>query len=103
MLAQSPDDPVRVLIMTTFDLDLSISSLTPGGLTNTVPAAVPRVTLTPTGPDSLLFSFPATAGRIYTIESSLNLNTWTPEGTHILPGNSRSVPFGSSMTSGACG
>ena len=76
-----------------FDLELSIQWLTPGGLTNTAPLAAPRATLTQGSGNALTFSFPDTAGRIYSIESSLNLNAWTNEGAHILNGSTLSVPF----------
>jgi len=76
-----------------FDLDFSIQWLTPGGLSNTVPATAPRATLVPAAGNSLTFSFPDAAGRIYTVESSVNLNTWTPENTFITGSSGLSVPF----------
>jgi hypothetical protein len=76
-----------------FDLELSIQWLTPGGLTNTAPAITPIAGIVPAAGDAFNFLLPETAGRIYTVESSVNLNVWTPESTHVTGPAGLSVPF----------
>lgn len=76
-----------------FDLELSIEWLTPGGFLNTAPATTPIARLVPASSSVFNFILPETAGRIYTIESSLNLGAWTPESTLITGPSGLSVPF----------
>ena len=66
-----------------FDLELGIQWLTPGGLANTVPAFLPAPSLVRTGGGAFSFLLPESAGRVYSVESSLNLGSWITEGTFI--------------------
>lgn len=76
-----------------FDLALSVQWLTPGGLVNTPPAVAPRPLLLPVGGNAFSFTFPEIAGRIYTIESSPDLQAWLPETTRITGDSGLQVPF----------
>jgi len=76
-----------------FDLELSIQWLNPGGFANTAPSKTPIARIAPASGSAFNFVLPETAGRIYTVESSLNLGTWTPETTLITGPSGLSVPF----------
>jgi hypothetical protein len=76
-----------------FDLELSISSLTPGGLVNSPPSTVPVLSLAPVGSTGFTLSLPDAPGRIYAIESSPNLSTWTTDSTHFLNTPTLTIPL----------
>lgn len=76
-----------------FDLELEVETVTGGGLVNTAPVVVPRLGLTETGGTGLQLTLPDAAGRIYRIESSVNLGVWGTESTHIMNGNVLTVPL----------
>jgi hypothetical protein len=46
------------------------------------------------GPNGFTLTLPDAPGRIYSIESSANLNTWTTDSTHFLNAPTLSVPLG---------
>ena len=76
-----------------FDLELSISSLTPGGLVNSPPATAPVLSLAPVGSTGFTLSLPDAPGRIYAIESSPNLSTWITDSTHFLNTPTLTIPL----------
>lgn len=81
---------------TGFDMVLSGTFLPSTGLFNRQPLSPPPVTLTSRpGSGSTLLDLTLTdqPGRVYLIESSANLGTWSPVSTHILTAPGLTIPL----------
>jgi hypothetical protein len=66
------------------------------GLYNTLPTSPPPLRIAPhagSGSSILDLTLTDQAGRVYVVEKSLNLQTWTPVSTHIMTGATLTVPI----------
>jgi hypothetical protein len=81
---------------TGFDMTFRAVLRPAAGLYNTLPAAPPPLRIAPragSGNSLLDLTLTDQAGRVYVVEKSLNLQSWSPLSTHIMTGSTLSVPI----------